>query len=610
MDRSINHTPKSNPRVYTGTDNLYNLLIEGDVFVDKSLFIKEFLQDSSGEVILITRPRRWGKSLNMDMLNRFLAIEVDERGNPLPQAQCRNHKLFAGGEVALEFDESKVLKPLKISSYPALMKHQGQHPVISIGFKDVTGSSYEEIETKIKRQISRLYIKHRYIKKYLSDKETLLEDEQKEKLHRYYTGKLSQEDVEEGLYFLSELLSQHFGKDVYILMDEYDTPINSAFIKLKGKPDEFNKVLELFRELFGNTFKGNPYLKRGLITGILRVAKASLFSSINNVREHTLLDEQFTTSYGFTQQEVNELFDQVPTSTTLDHVKRWYNGYKFGAEVLYNPWSIMCCLSNRGVLDTYWLDSGGTQLVDEALLSDNIQQDLQKLIARKQISSLITKQISFEDIRSSIGLYSLLLFAGYLNPDSIAPGGDAHTKRCKLSIPNHEVRLIYRQRLAEWVRRKLEIDSYAYNNLMDLLATGQMTAFAERLQDFLRKSTSFHQSGAKRAEVFYSGFMSGLSSTLPQYYGIESERESGLGRADAILIPMVEHGGQAIIMEYKVAPDVGSLAQVAEEGLAQISAKQYSTALKAHGHVTSALQVCLAFCGKEMALQYDQVGLS
>ncbi|MEO1219069.1 MAG: AAA family ATPase [Bacteroidota bacterium] len=606
----MNHTPKSNPRVYVGTDNLYNLLIEGDVFVDKSLFIKEFLQDSSGEVILITRPRRWGKSLNMDMLNRFLAIEVDEQGNPLPQAQCRNHKLFAGGEVALEFGESKVLKPLKISNYPGLMKHQGQHPVISIGFGDVTSSSYEEIETKIKRQMSRLYRQHRYLKKYLSDAETLLEDVQKEKLHRYYTGQLSQEDVAEGLYFLSELLSKHFGKEVYILMDEYDTFINNAFIELKGKPKEFNEVLELFRELLGHTFKGNPYLKRGLITGILRVAKDSLFSSINNVREYTLLDEQFATSYGFTQQEVNELFDQVPTSTTLDHIKRWYNGYTFGTEVLYNPWSIMCCLARGGVLDTYWIDSGGgTPLADEALLSDNIQQDVQKLIARKQVSSLITKQISFEDIRNSTGLHSLLLLAGYLNPDSIAPGGDAYTKRCSLSIPNHEVRLIYRQRLTEWVRRKLEIGLYAYNNLMDLLATGQMDAFAERLQDFLRTSTSFHQSGPKRAEVFYSGFMSGLSSTLPQYFGIESERESGLGRADAILIPMVDHGDQAIIMEYKVGPDVGSLAQVAEEGLAQISAKQYSTVLKAHGHVKSALQVCLAFCGKEMVLRYDQVDL-
>ncbi|MEO1218915.1 MAG: AAA family ATPase, partial [Bacteroidota bacterium] len=141
-------------RVYTGTDNFYNLLIEGDVFVDKSLFIKEFLQDSSGEVILITRPRRWGKSLNMDMLKRFLAIETDEWGNPLPQEQCRHHKLFAGGEIALDFGETKLLKPLKINNYPALMNRQGRYPVISIGFKDVTGDSYREIEEAVKMQIT------------------------------------------------------------------------------------------------------------------------------------------------------------------------------------------------------------------------------------------------------------------------------------------------------------------------------------------------------------------------------------------------------------------------------------------------------------------------
>ena len=256
------------------------------------------------------------------------------------------------------------------------------------------------------------------------------------------------------------------------------------------------------------------------------------------------------------------------------------------------------------------IQGGGTQLVDEALLADDIQQDLQKLIARKQISTLIAKQISFEEIRSPIGLYSLLLFAGYLNPDSVGPGSDANTKRCKLSIPNHEVQLIYRQRLATWIQRKLQIDAYAYNNLMDLLATGQVDKFAERLQAFLHQSTSFHQTGPSRAEVFYDGFILGLSSTLSQYYGIASERESGLGRADAILIPMVEHGDQAIIMEYKVGPDAGSLDKVAEKGLAQIGAKKYSAALKAYSHVKRALQVCLAFCGKEMTLKYAEETLA
>ncbi|MEO1301502.1 MAG: AAA family ATPase, partial [Bacteroidota bacterium] len=382
----------------------------------------EFLEGSVGKVTLITRPRRWGKTMNMDMLQRFLAIEIDEQGNSLPREQCLNHKLFAGGEVELYPEKTKLLQPLKISYDPALMQQQGQHPVISIGFKDVTGDSYQEIEDAIRAQIAELYMETSYLQPYRQQYDEGLLKGTCKKLQPYFEGTFDKQDLKKSLRFLSQLLYKDFGKHVYILIDEYDTPINSSFLKLKGKPKEFDKVLELFRELFGNTFKGNPYLKRGLITGILRVAKASLFSSINNVREYTLFDAHFATSYGFTQQEVNELFRQVPTSATLEEIKHWYNGYKFGdedKEVLYNPWSIMCCLANGGVVDTYWIDSGGTQLVDEALLSDNIQQDLQKLIARKQINSLITKQISFEDIRSSIGLYSLLLFAGYLNPDSI-----------------------------------------------------------------------------------------------------------------------------------------------------------------------------------------------
>ncbi|MEN0016516.1 MAG: AAA family ATPase, partial [Bacteroidota bacterium] len=291
MDASITNSPKSSPRVYTGTDNFYNLLIEGDVFVDKSLFIKEFLQDSSGEVVLITRPRRWGKSMNMDMLNRFLAIEIDEQGNPLPQEQCRNHKLFTGGEVVVGPTTGKMkrLSPLKIAQqYPDLVSdYQGKYPVISLGFKDVTGDSYQEIEEAVRLQITDLYRGHSYLEQHIHTLSSSVKQSQQEKLQQYFTGKFGGKDTKNSLRFLGELLSKHFGQNVYVLIDEYDTPINNAFIELKEKPKEFNEVLKLFRELFGNTFKGNPYLKRGLITGILRVAKANLFSSINNVQEYT-----------------------------------------------------------------------------------------------------------------------------------------------------------------------------------------------------------------------------------------------------------------------------------------------------------------------------------
>ena len=446
---------KKKPKVYTGIDSFADLLLESDVFVDKSLFIQEFLEESGGQVKLITRPRRWGKCMNMDMLKRFLSIEMDAQGVPLPREQCLHHKLFAGGEVIIRpmIDSVKQLAPLKLAQqHPHLINgYQGQYPVISIGLKDVLGSSYEEILAGIRTQVINLYAEYGFLDPYIQAEEPTLRKAEKQQLDRYFSGETTPDDLKSSLYFLSKILCKHFGKRVYILIDEYDTPINNAFIELKDSPEELRKVLKLFQGLFGTTFKSNPYLEKGLVTGILRVAKANLFSSLNNVREYTLFDKHFATSYGFTQEEVNQLFSQVSTSTTLEEVKYWYNGYKFGDQVLYNPWSIMCCLETEGVLDTYWIDSGGTQLVDEAPLADDIQKQLQQLIAREQIDSFITKRISFEDVASSIDLHSLLLFAGYLNADSITPGDNDDTKKCKLSIPNHEVRCIYERRLLKGI---------------------------------------------------------------------------------------------------------------------------------------------------------------
>ncbi len=389
------------PRMRVGTDDFKTLLFNSDVFVDKSLMIKELLEDS-GDVILITRPRRWGKSLNMNMLQKFFEIEVDEDGRPLPEGEKINNKLFWGGTVDLGFDETKELKPLKISSIANAIKRQGQFPVISINFKDVKGNSYQEIENGIKRQIIGLFLQHQYLEQYIRDNTGLLQEVQKKELKKYFTGELSTDDLKISLKFLSELLFIHFGQKVYILIDEYDTPINSAYIEFGNKPKEFENVLKIFRGMFGSALKTNPYLEKGVITGILRIAKANLFSDLNNVSEYTLLDEDFSKFYGFTKGEVDELLTKVPTKTDPEKIKDWYNGYTFGGEVIYNPWSIMQCLAHKGKLDHYWLDSGGTSLIDKALLSDEMQEDLQNLITGKNITSTIVKQISFADINKPV----------------------------------------------------------------------------------------------------------------------------------------------------------------------------------------------------------------
>ncbi|WP_341759857.1 AAA family ATPase [Candidatus Tisiphia endosymbiont of Ptychoptera albimana] len=587
------------PRMFVGTDDFKALLLNSDIFVDKSLMIKELLEDS-GAVTLITRPRRWGKSLNMDMVRRFFEIEVDEYGIQLPQEQRVNYKLFSGGEVDLGFDETKELKPLKIANVANSMKRQGQFPVIIISFKGIRGSSYQEIEVGIKSQIINLFAKHRYLERYIKQDEKLLIDAQKEILQRYFTGKLIEDDIKNSLKFLSDLLYKHFNQKVYILIDEYDTPINSSYMEF-GHTEEFNQVLKLFRAIFGNSLKTNDSLQKGVITGILRVAKANLFSDLNNLTECSLLDERFSNSYGFTQAEVDELLTKVPTTTKPEEIKNWYNGYNFGGEVIYNPWSIMQCLASKGKLDHYWIDSGGTDWIDHVLLSDEMQQNIQALVAGKTITSSITKHINFADINKPEGLFSLLLFSGYLNPAAKMSEQDIY----ELSIPNYEVKYIYQKRMVQWVSKQLDIDNSGYYSFVTLLPDGRIEEFKERLQELLLNSTSFHQTGEKKAELFYSGFMLGFINMLGSSYIISSEQESGDGRADVVMIPKIGKGDKAMIIEYKIAKSLEDLADIAKAGLQQIINRKYDSKIKEHSHVKQILKISLAFCGKNMELQYE-----
>ncbi|WP_341759656.1 AAA family ATPase [Candidatus Tisiphia endosymbiont of Ptychoptera albimana] len=591
------------PRMLVGTDEFYDLVVNSDVFVDKSLMIQELLEDN-GKVILITRPRRWGKSLNMNMLQKFFEIEVDQNGVPFPTEDRVNNKLFIGGEVdlGLATGRKKLLKKLKIAQYPdVISEYQGQFPVILLNLKDVKGSSYQEIELGIKDQIIELFASHHYLNHHVTEDTGLLNNAQKEKLRRYFDGKLERNDLKDSLRVLSEVLYKHFGQKVYILIDEYDTPINSSYIKFGNKPEEFEQVLEMFRGMFGSSLKTNPYLEKGVITGILRVAKANLFSDLNNVSEYSLLDEKYSKFYGFTQAEVDELLTKVPTATNPEQIKAWYNGYNFGGEIIYNPWSIMQCLAHKGKLDHYWLDSGGTGLVDKALLSDGMQEDLQSLAAGKAIISPIVKQISFADINKPVGLFSLLLFSGYLNPIAKKPEEDIY----ELSVPNKEVRYIYNARMLQWVTDQLQIDHSRYYSFATLLPAGKIEQFKERLQELLLNATSFYQTGEKKAELFYSGFMLGLINTLASDYIIDSERETGSGRADIVLLPKIGKSDNAIIIEYKICKSPDTLESVAKEGLDQIVRKKYEAKIKEHSHVQKIIKIAMAFCGKEVALEYQ-----
>lgn len=594
------------PKTRTGIEDFKKLLFHSNLFVDKTLFIKEILENS-GDAILITRPRRWGKSMNLSMLKYFLEIEVDAKGIPIPLEQSVNRKLFLGGEVDLGLGLTKELNPLNIASDSMSMRYQGQFPVILVSFKEAKGSSYEEIEDKIKLQILKLYGQYRYLEQYLAEDNNTLSKIQKIQLGQYFSGDFNKQGIENSLAFLSEILTKHFGKNAYILIDEYDTPINHTYITFGSESKELTNVLNLFRSIFGASLKGNGSLERGIITGILRIAKANLFSDINNVSENTLLDENFAKSYGFTQDEVDELLRQYPTETLPEKIKLWYNGYNFGGETIYNPWSIMMCLSRKGKLDNYWIDSGGTDLVDKALTSDESQEDLQKLADGKTINSPITKQISFEDIGEPIGLYSLLLFSGYLNPNPV----DIEENIYELSAPNKEVLYIYKTRMLRWVTNKLKTDRSRYYSFVTLLASGKIEEFKEQLQEFLQNATSFFQTGEKKAEVFYSGFMLCLINTISTTHIVDSERESGNGRPDIVLIPKPERNNNlAIIIEYKISKTIENLKLDAQTALDQIQAQKYDIKLKAQPHIKQIFKIGIAFFRKNVEMVYVEEKIS
>lgn len=586
-------------KMRTGDDDFKSLLLNSTVFVDKSLLIKEILEDAA-LVMLITRPRRWGKSLNMDMLRKFFEIEVDSSGQLITIEESINRKLFVGGEINIGFGEAKLLKPLKIADDSTAIARQGQFPVILITLKEVKGNSYLEIEEGVKEQIIKLYSKFKYLEQYLALDSNILTNSEKEKLKRYFTATLSLTDLKDSLGFLSELLFKHFGQKIYILIDEYDTPINSSYLKFGDREKEFEQVLNLFGTMFGAALKTNPYLEKGLLTGILRIAKANLFSDLNNVSEYSVLDKKFSKFYGFTQVEVDELLTKVPTITNPALIKDWYNGYTFGGEVIYNPWSIMQCLTQGGKLDHYWLDSGGTGLIDTALLSDGIQEDLQLLLEGDGIVKKLYKQISLLEINDNPDIfYSLLVFAGYLNP--MLANDDEEDPRYRLTIPNKEVRNIYVERVIQWVTNKLHIRVGDYDNFIGLLISGKLDHFKKKFTEYLLNSTSYHD---LTREKDYHNLIGGLLAPLVRSYKIESNRESGHGRFDHVLIPRENKGDSAIIIEYKVSKSKDDLEPDANLALKQLMDKRYDANIRQYRHVKHITKIGMSFCGKYVDLQY------
>ena len=605
-------TPTTIPkRGGIGSDDFKKLVIKNS-YVDKSLFVKEIIDDGH-DVMLITRPRRWGKSSNMSLLKTFLELEVDKEGNPLPDAQKENLAYFTGGTVEDNFS-SLQLAPLKIAASATTMQHLGQYPVIMLNFKDLGGSSYKELVEDLKVNLRKTFGHHAYLLN-----STKLNREEKESFYKYLYKDITTSDIKGSISWLMEWLHKHFGKKVWVLIDEYDSAINEAYTTFgKNKHNayqfsaEFEKVLKLFRKLLGSALKSEKLLEKGVVTGILRIAKANLFSELNNFTEYSVLDKKFAPYYGFTQAEVDMLCQQQQIDPELQHeIKAWYNGYSYGGLELYNPWSMARCLfDDEHELKNYWEERGSFGFIADVMIADVVQKEIQAYLQPPytQENVFVNNYIDFASLfhADAQTVVSLLLHTGYLNP--IASKRVGNKMAYTLGIPNEEIITAFENLIKKWVAQKLQSQEGDLNEITTPLLLGDVSLFQERLQNFLGRYFSFRimkEQEPKLRESAYHCLMIGILAGLHITKKVEHEKESGKGYVDTVIVPKLYQGDQAIILEYKYTNSPSKLQAVAVAALQQIKEKNYMATIVGEQHIKSVLHLGIAFHKKDVAVVHE-----
>jgi hypothetical protein len=580
-----------------GTGDFKEMVTGNDLFVDKTALISTLL-GGGYKVTLITRPRRWGKTLNMSMLEYFFSVPVKEDGTIDEEERLKRKDIFSH---------------LEIGKYPEIMEtYCGKFPTIFVSFKEIKGDTYEKIEIKVKELIYELYATHEYL---LSSQR--LSEGQRTLFNKFFTKSFNLAELESSFWHLSKMLFTHFRQKVIILIDEYDSPLNDWYaLQVTGetisdaKNTYFEEILALFRGIFSKTLKSNVFLEKGIVTGILRIAKANLFSGVNNFGEDSILDKSYASHFGFTESEVNTLLhkagiDQNPE--TANTLKSWYNGYNIGGLTIYNPWSIMSCLNNQGEFKAYWVGTGNMALIEQALVMDKFQEDMQTLVKGGSVEMTADPQMVFSDIKSSEdAFYNLLLFSGYLTVERSVENDDA-TYECDVKIPNREVRAIFTRSLKYWIINKFNISPEDFSAFLNDLLKGNIPTFTKNLKKYLEVAVIYFSTSAEKGEIFYNGFMSCLGASVSSKYFVRHEEESGEGRADLILIPKpVAKYQNALILEFKFSASGENLNLLAQKALEQIEAKNYEAKIKDHDTVKNILKVGLAFSGKEVEVAFEE----
>lgn len=529
-------------------------------YVDKTLLIRDFL-NAIPMVSLFTRPRRFGKTLNMDMLRVFF-----EKTSDNTSIYFKDKYIWQCGDY--------------------YTKHQGQYPVIFLSFKDVKCSSWQETFQKISKLISLEFMRHDEL-----ESSFVLSSYEKEQYHRFASENINEVDCQMGLQLLSLLLHKHYNKECVIIVDEYDTPIQQGHLC-----DFYNEIVDFMRNFFSGGLKDNPHLAFGFLTGILRVAKESIFSGMNNLKTNSILDNSYSSYFGFTNEEVKDMLAYYEYEDKYQEILEWYDGYRFGNTEIFNPWSVINYISDQCFPKAFWQSTGSNDIIGEIIgtATPEITENLYKLFCGNTITTYVDTSVIYPEVQNNpYSIYSFLLVAGYLKVAAIYPQNDGNYM-CDVAIPNKEILYVYEKEVLN--RTNQNNVSISIHQAIFSKDTRKLQSL---LEDFMLKSIST-MDGAN--EAFYHGMMLGLCAVLGSQYKVRSNRESGLGRFDIELLPMVQ-GIPGFIFEFKHTKDINAdLDSLANSALKQIEDMKYDTELNDFG-VEDIVKIGIAFRQKSAVVK-------
>lgn len=537
-------------------------------YVDKTLLIKEFL-DKKPLVSLFTRPRRFGKTLNMDMLRVFFEISDKDTS-----------KYFADKNIWQCGEEYR--------------SHQGKYPVIFLTFKDVKFDTWDATIDKIRGLLQEEYGRHQELLN--SDK---LSQYEKEYFTKIISATANEVELTSSLERLSKMLASHYDKAPVIIIDEYDTPIQEGYSK-----DFYDEMIGFMRNFFSGAFKDNKNLSYGFLTGILRIAQESIFSGLNNLTVNSVMDEEYDSFFGFTESEVKAMLSYYGVSDKEEELKDWYDGYLFGSEEIYNPWSVINYISKGCLPQAYWVNTGKNEILDDVLrvATDDITERLYDLLQGERVVARIDQNVVYRSLAEDpANIYSLLLVAGYLKTPKKELQADG-SYLCEVSIPNREIAAVYKSEILSHFLQTGAITRTTANKIAESLYANDYKKLQSAIEEYMDKSISFFDGGA---EGFYHGLMLGLIALMDNQYKIKSNRESGDGRFDVSLIPR-EKRYPGIILELKWKEKLSDveLEKWSNEALKQIGELRYDSEMKEDG-ITEILKFGIAFSGKKVCVRTE-----